>query len=396
MAFGACAADTPEHPGLVVRDSAGVRIVENTGPLWEDEGGWRLGDHPLVEIGGGDAEEDQLFRVVAAFRFTDGRIAVANAGSYEVRVFDRQGRLLHVVGGEGEGPGEFRSLYGMYQLGADSVAVHDTRLQRITVFRPEGTFVRSFTTTRPDGATRIVPAGPMGDAGWLMMFGQQIGPALGTGYVRLNLYLAQYDQAGFLLDTVAVVPGFEIFIHETAQGRVVPTIPFGRGAGVATREGEFLVAINDSYEIRAYDRTGKLRTIVRRLGQPRPVNADDLDAARAAQLELFQNSPLRIVMADAHEHMPIPTTMPAFGRPASERVPWIVSDPAGGFWVVEYSGPANMSERWSAFDHNGRFLGTLLLPEGFALYEVGEDYVLGVWRDADDVEHVRMYELVKP
>jgi hypothetical protein len=35
-------------------------------------------------------------------------------------------------------------------------------------------------------------------------------------------------------------------------------------------------------------------------------------------------------------------------------------------------------------------------PARFTPFEIGPDYVLGVWRDADDVEHVQMYELVKP
>jgi hypothetical protein len=36
------------------------------------------------------------------------------------------------------------------------------------------------------------------------------------------------------------------------------------------------------------------------------------------------------------------------------------------------------------------------MPTGLRVTEIGPDYVLGLWRDADDVEHVRMYELIKP
>ncbi len=64
MAFGACAADAPEGRGPVVRDSAGIRIVENTTPQWQEGREWRLSAEPVVGIGGGETEEDQLFRVV--------------------------------------------------------------------------------------------------------------------------------------------------------------------------------------------------------------------------------------------------------------------------------------------------------------------------------------------
>ncbi len=40
--------------------------------------------------------------------------------------------------------------------------------------------------------------------------------------------------------------------------------------------------------------------------------------------------------------------------------------------------------------------GTLGLPPRFQPLDIGPDYILGLWRDADDVEHVRMYQLVKP
>ena len=36
------------------------------------------------------------------------------------------------------------------------------------------------------------------------------------------------------------------------------------------------------------------------------------------------------------------------------------------------------------------------MPARFEPRHIGSDYVLGVWRNDDDVEHVMMYELVKP
>ena len=36
------------------------------------------------------------------------------------------------------------------------------------------------------------------------------------------------------------------------------------------------------------------------------------------------------------------------------------------------------------------------LPPRFQPLDIGPDYVLGLWRDADDVEQVRLYGLVKP
>ena len=59
-------------------------------------------------------------------------------------------------------------------------------------------------------------------------------------------------------------------------------------------------------------------------------------------------------------------------------------------------GPSSQSTTWDVFDPTGRWLGPVRMPTGLRITDIGSDYVLGVWRDADDVEHVRMYELVKP
>jgi hypothetical protein len=48
---------------------------------------------------------------------------------------------------------------------------------------------------------------------------------------------------------------------------------------------------------------------------------------------------------------------------------------------------------WRVFDKAGKWLGTVTLPARFNPMDIGTDYVLGLWRDEDDVEHVRMYRL---
>ena len=53
------------------------------------------------------------------------------------------------------------------------------------------------------------------------------------------------------------------------------------------------------------------------------------------------------------------------------------------------------SPSWSVFDPEGRLLGTVVTPEDFAPKHIGDDFVLGVWKDEVDVERVRLYPLEK-
>ena len=86
--------------------------------------------------------------------------------------------------------------------------------------------------------------------------------------------------------------------------------------------------------------------------------------------------------------MPLPETYPAYTG--------IALSAEGYLWVREYDLPGNEANNWSVFDAEGTLRGTLGLPPRFRPLDIGDDYIIGVWRDADDVEHVRMYELIKP
>lgn len=51
---------------------------------------------------------------------------------------------------------------------------------------------------------------------------------------------------------------------------------------------------------------------------------------------------------------------------------------------------------WDVFDSTGRWLCTVTMPAGFTPLDIGNDDVAGLARDADDVEYVRLYRLLKP
>ena len=62
---------------------------------------WSVSEDPSLVIGGAGARgNDILYRVVGASRLSDGRIAIADVGSSEVKYFDSRGRHLLDAGGE--------------------------------------------------------------------------------------------------------------------------------------------------------------------------------------------------------------------------------------------------------------------------------------------------------
>lgn len=106
--LAACGAGADAPPGVVKRDSSGVRIVETRTPQWIDGAGWHVSSEPTVPIGVVDGPPEYQFHDIAdVLRLPDGRIVVVNEGSAELRFYASDGSHLRSVGGQGGGPGSF-------------------------------------------------------------------------------------------------------------------------------------------------------------------------------------------------------------------------------------------------------------------------------------------------
>lgn len=74
----------------------------------------------------------------------------------------------------------------------------------------------------------------------------------------------------------------------------------------------------------------------------------------------------------------------------------LVTDDIGLLWVREHEAPGAEGPRhWIVFDADGRLLGTVQMPRRFEVFQIGPDFVLGGARDDLDIEHIRLYELVR-
>jgi hypothetical protein len=72
------------------------------------------------------------------------------------------------------------------------------------------------------------------------------------------------------------------------------------------------------------------------------------------------------------------------------------ADRSGRLWVQETTVDSADPPRWVVYSAEGRLIGETSFPRNFNPLEIGEDYVLGVWRDEDDVEYVHVYGLDVP
>lgn len=100
---------------------------------------WELSDRPLIAVGGiEDAAQLTFSRIGGALRLSDGRLVVADVQERRIWVLDRSGDVHSRLGGQGDGPGEFRSIAAIWNAGGDTIGVWDPRAPRITRLLPDG------------------------------------------------------------------------------------------------------------------------------------------------------------------------------------------------------------------------------------------------------------------
>ena len=386
--FGAaaCQPDRQDRsaPATSTRDSAGIRIVENAKPA-EESRVWQIGPKPEFSIGVREGEDPyMLHRVRDGKKLSDGRIVIANGGDDELRIFDASGNWLESWGGRGEGPGEFSGLEYVDAWPGDSVVAWSGPGSSILVFDSEGNFGRSFKLE------------PNTDS----PFGRYVFPAAVTG---IGSILAGQDPSlfdpvvveirnaeGRLLSSLGEHPGVEHHRVESARGsaRMVMTYDVIFGPTVAQAPwGDLIVHNRNSrYEIRAFAGDGTLARIVRRDHVAHAPTAEEIEAYIEEQASRYPDD-LMAEQRKQYQSVPVAEYMPAFTS--------VIIDRLNHLWVEEYELPGEKrpGSLWTVFDPQGRVLGFVETPDGLDIFEIGEDYILGRFKDEFEVEYVQVWPL---
>jgi hypothetical protein len=386
-ALSACGPEQPAATPAAARDSAGVTIVENPDP--DARGLTEWGYTQVLDIGavGGDGP-DAFYQVADAALLSDGRIAVADRGSSEIRFFDATGSFLGAAGRRGGGPGEFLDIQQLLRGPLDSLFVYDGKAQRVSVLTGDGTIVRAvplFTGAVPGALLGRLP-----DGAWLAHTSDlpskkfDIEPGLSRAPVHVIRIVQNEDK----VDTIAAFPGREYFFQPAGKGATFAPPPFGRTARFAFDRDRLFVTTGTP-EIREYDLGGRLLRILRTARSPVAVTPATVEAwvrERAARLPRVKmpadRSPEEAIRGSI-EGVPVPPTLPPFGA--------MLTDPDGNLWVGDYQEISVPSDGWTVYGPDGTIRARVRLPAGLRLLDARLDHLLGTVLDDLDIEHVRLY-----
>lgn len=377
-------ADAPEQ--YTVRDSVGVTIVESAAPAWAEGAGWSLADTAHLRIGETDAPGHDLYDVRSIVRLSDGRVAVANSGSSEIRIFSGDGDLLQTLGGPGEGPGEFRSLWRMFLLPGDSLLVTDISLDRLTVFSAGGELVRTAQFEASPSERVPTPAARLGDGSFVALPSFTFGSASGarSQVFQDTVPIMHYSADGGYSGELGRFPGSEYFMFVHDDGLLGGPRIWGRETHIASAGDRVIVGHSADY---SYDVLSTRGELVRRVRADRPLRAvTDGDVARMREPDPESDPGSTEMFNRVLDAIPPPAHFPAYED--------IEVEADGHVWIREYVWPdEGAAQEWQVFDPEGRWLGSVTMPPGFTPLTIETDEVLGIFRNDMDVEHLHAYRL---
>ena len=351
---------------------------------------WRLGATPVLSIGGEGSPATEFLRIAGVHRTTTGLVAVVNAGSSEIRVFDASGRALGAFGREGAGPGEFQRMISAGRVG-DTLNLYDRSQQRLTrvLLAPTPELLGSLPITAR-GERGFSLRGRLADGRWLVATG--VSPTFDgpPGVHRLPGFVGIIAADGTgQVHWLAELPSGAVFVHNPTgnlQQAAVGLIAFSPFLHAVASGGAAWFGESGSDSLVRLTPDGRRQTSHLPIA-PRAPSAGLVAAARDEELAVARTDQSRSFTEAKLSARYLPKTLPYYES--------LVAGHAGAVWVQEYAGVRTATARYLVVGPDLKPLAWVPVPAGFRVSEVGAEYVAGVHQDEDGVETVRVYALTR-
>lgn len=343
---------------------------------------------PILEIGQATGDpHSELFGVRDGW-WNGTRVVLLNAGTAEVRFYNRNGELARSVGGRGEGPGEFRQPSWMGRFRGDSIAVFDWDTARMSILDERGKFGRSFVL-QPQGARRsLTVAGVVADSLFVLLERAVHTPGGVSGIVMDSLTIQLWTPNGHLGESVGRYPDSEVVREATGSSVWVTARPFGTQSRVLVRDERIYVAMNRPGDVvQVFPAGGETgRMYVRR--DRREITDEEIQSYVDYRVSSLESRNARLRLRARLEAIVYPAEHAAFTA--------VALGPDAEFWIRAASVDLDAVElpvAWSRLGRRDVESCALIVPGTFRILDVERGSILGVYRGALDEERVALYRI---
>jgi len=335
---------------------------------------------PVVTVGGDGSPDAEFVQVAAAFRTSDGLLAVSDWGSPTIRVFDARGRLVRTLGRQGAGPGEFRLIQRLF-LAHDTLIAYDGPLRRLTRYLPDGTLLGTTQVQPSTDGGPVDLVGRLSSGRWVVTTPHSPSWTHGHGVYRDTLRVGTLvPSAVGPVTWLAEAPGATFFAYMPGADRsqwLAGLLPMS-ATGVAAQLGDtIVVGDTESVDLLFFGPEG------RRVGElalplePPPDLRPHRRAARDDALALDREGRRRAYLTAAAE----------FDGPAP-RYRDLVIGTDGLLWLQLLEPRPGDSSRYLVLTPSGDVRARVSLPPRATLLTAQPPWLLVALRDEDGFERV--------
>jgi len=393
---GGCGGGAPTEGAIQVveADSAGISLVTISGEV-SSLPQWTLSSKPVTEISG-DAPP-YLGSVGEVGLRSDGGLVVEDNMTDELRLFDSDGHVTRLMGGAGNGPGEFQNLTTMTVLPGDTVVTYDRRLYRISAFGPTGDLLGTISLTREDGGlnTLAMDAWAFNSRRFLLHRLSAWDSANAAPLPRRD----QREAVLFVLDGEGSVSGDPIrfeggYSVEFDMGDAGS--PFANQPFIEVGSDRVVHGSGVQYEVTYSSPELRPLRIVRWDGWGVALEEEVVRGIREeyevgwAELRAQRPDLVEGLLEALFSPEVLPDTLPVLGS--------TVLDETGRLWVSRFKPSTEMwsqEDSWHILGEDGHPLARVQLPSNARLAAARADRVALIVRDSLDVEHLRVYRVVE-
>jgi len=326
----------------------GVIYVSNPGePMFK---GNPISLEDPLRIGIASGKEEYMFQQIGAIEVDDaGTIYISDWKESHIKVFDRNGVYLKIIGRKGQGPGEFERINRLQIINHNKLVVFDGSRKQFSIFDQNGEYERSIPLQKVSPLDVLISPGRD-----FLVKTVHLDPVSAKAAIAINLYNDELN----LIKTLATDP---------AQDVLTPFQPYYVWG--LTEEAIFL-GRNDSYLFSLYDLRGEIQKTISRLYKPVPISPEE----KAIRLKKLQQP----------GNKEVPGHQPAYGS--------ILADNEGHIIVQTYEKPEKgKGYYYDVFDFEGKYLAQMNLEYPPKIWKKGRLYAIG--EDDDGFQYLVRYKV---
>lgn len=348
-------------PSVEERDSSGVAFL-----IHSTEAGQLLRVEDSAEVVvGTPSDGTELFRVRGGVLLPGNALAIANSGTNEVLFFGPNGELVCRVGGEGEGPEEFKNILWIQNRGDGEVSVYDAGNLRVNRYGRSGELI----TSKP---VRLDPEDPPSE-------NAMVGRGFHLGLTSRDHLLSVPWPAAILDGVVGIIPleaELRNYSPDLSDFVVIDTVQLRTWYEAAQPEGP---PIEQVFEAPVFVFSANRNRLA----------YSEADAHRIVILE--DGVPVKVIVEERPRIPFRPDSIPPYLNHHADSLPayrLVQVDGDGRVWAQPPTTSGQTSVRWRVFSADGRSKSEIDLPVSSAVLDALGDRLLLLERDSLDVETV--------